>query len=45
MIIETWLAFVAATAVLLVIPGPTVTLVVGYALGIGWRAAWATVVN
>jgi threonine/homoserine/homoserine lactone efflux protein len=39
MAIETWLAFVAATAVLLVIPGPTVLLVVSYALGQGWRAA------
>ncbi len=39
MAIETWLAFVAATAVLLIIPGPTVLLVVSYALGQGWRAA------
>jgi threonine/homoserine/homoserine lactone efflux protein len=39
MAIETWLAFVAATVVLLVIPGPTVLLVVSYALGQGWRAA------
>jgi threonine/homoserine/homoserine lactone efflux protein len=40
---HTWLAFVTAAAVLLAIPGPTVTLVVGYALGVGKRAAWATV--
>ncbi len=39
MTFETWLAFVAATAILLVIPGPTVLLVVSYALGQGWRAA------
>jgi threonine/homoserine/homoserine lactone efflux protein len=37
--IETWLAFSAASAVLLVIPGPTVLLVVSYALGQGWRTA------
>lgn len=43
MTLETWLAFTAAAAILLVIPGPTVTLVVGYALGVGRRAAWATV--
>ena len=39
MTIETWLAFTAATAVLLVIPGPTIILVVSYALGRGMRAA------
>ena len=39
MTIETWLAFVAATSVLLVIPGPTVLLVVSYALGRGFRTA------
>ena len=32
MIIETWLAFTAASLVLLVIPGPTILLVVSYAL-------------
>jgi threonine/homoserine/homoserine lactone efflux protein len=36
---ENWAAFAAASAVLLVIPGPTVLLVVSYALGQGWRAA------
>jgi threonine/homoserine/homoserine lactone efflux protein len=36
---ETWLAFAAASAVLLVIPGPTILLVVSYALGRGWRVA------
>jgi len=39
MAIETWLAFVAASTILLVIPGPTILLVVSYALGQGWRAA------
>src|SRR5689334_7044773 len=32
MSIEIWLAFAAASAVLLVIPGPTILLVVSYAL-------------
>ena len=36
---ETWLAFVAASSILLVIPGPTILLVVSYALGQGWRTA------
>jgi len=39
MTIETWLAFVAASTIVLLIPGPTVLLVVSYALGQGWRAA------
>ena len=39
MAFETWLAFSAAAAVLLVIPGPTILLVVSYALGQGWRTA------
>ncbi len=39
MALETWAAFVAASAVLLLIPGPTILLVVSYALGQGWRAA------
>jgi threonine/homoserine/homoserine lactone efflux protein len=39
MSIETWLAFVAASTILLVIPGPTILLVISYALGQGWRAA------
>ncbi|WP_293855253.1 LysE family translocator [uncultured Alsobacter sp.] len=37
--LEPWLAFVAASTVLVLIPGPTVLLVVSYALGQGWRAA------
>jgi threonine/homoserine/homoserine lactone efflux protein len=36
---ETWAAVAAASAVLLVIPGPTILLVVSYALGRGWRVA------
>ncbi|HQS19302.1 LysE family translocator [Reyranella sp.] len=36
---EAWVAFAAASSVLLVIPGPTVLLVVSYALGQGWRTA------
>ncbi len=42
---ETWLAFTAASAVLLVIPGPTILLVVSYALGQGWRSAAPTAVG
>src|SRR3954467_10693099 len=36
---ETWAAFAAAASILLVIPGPTILLVVSYALGQGWRTA------
>ena len=36
---EAWLAFAAASSILLVIPGPTILLVVSYALGQGWRTA------
>lgn len=36
---ENWAAFAAASAILLMIPGPTVLLVVSYALGQGWRTA------
>ena len=35
MSLEIWLAFTLASAVLLAIPGPTVMLVVSYALGRG----------
>jgi len=45
MSIEIWLAFVAASTVLLVIPGPTILLVVSYALGQGWRAALPTAIG
>jgi threonine/homoserine/homoserine lactone efflux protein len=40
---ELWLAFVAASVILLAIPGPTVLLVISYALGHGRKAARATV--
>ncbi|WP_137127115.1 LysE family translocator [Roseomonas sp. HF4] len=39
MALDAWLAFLAATAVMLAIPGPTVLLVVGQSLGGGARAA------
>lgn len=41
--IELWLAFVATSAVLLVIPGPTVLTVIGYSLAHGRRANLALV--
>ena len=40
---ELWLAFALATAALLAVPGPTVMLVVSYALGRGKQTGWATV--
>lgn len=43
MSVELWLAYAVACAALLAIPGPTVMLVVGYALGHGRRAGWATI--
>jgi threonine/homoserine/homoserine lactone efflux protein len=39
MAFEAWAAFAAASTILLLIPGPTVLLVVSYALGQGWRTA------
>lgn len=39
MALEIWIAFAATSAALVLIPGPTVLLVVSYALGQGWRAA------
>jgi threonine/homoserine/homoserine lactone efflux protein len=39
----TWLAFALAAGVLLIIPGPTVLLVISYAISHGRRSAWATV--
>ena len=38
--LDLWLAFVAASAVMLAIPGPTVLLVVSYALGYGRWPSW-----
>jgi threonine/homoserine/homoserine lactone efflux protein len=43
MSLELWLAFAAATTALLAVPGPTVLLVVSYALGKGRASAVATV--
>lgn len=43
MSLEQWLAFCAASAILLAIPGPTVLLVISYALGHGRKVAFATV--
>jgi threonine/homoserine/homoserine lactone efflux protein len=45
MSVEHYLAFVTATMILLVIPGPTILLVVSYALGQGWRAALPTAIG
>ncbi len=39
---EVWLAFAAASAVLLTIPGPTVLLIIAHAVAHGRRAALAT---
>ncbi|MGV3549979.1 LysE family translocator [Rhizobium sp.] len=43
MSLDHWLAFCAASAILLAIPGPTVLLVISYALGHGRKVAFATV--
>ncbi|MFB9952129.1 LysE family translocator [Rhizobium puerariae] len=43
MSLEHWLAFVAASSVLLAIPGPTILLVISYALSHGRKVATATV--
>jgi len=43
--IESWLAFVGSSTILLLIPGPTVLLVVSYGLGQGWRTALPTAVG
>jgi threonine/homoserine/homoserine lactone efflux protein len=43
MAFELWVTFVAATLALLAVPGPTVAVVVSYALGQGRDSAWATV--
>lgn len=40
---DLWLAFAAASAIMLMIPGPTVLIVVSYALGHGRQSAMATV--
>ncbi len=43
MALEVWLAFALASLAVLAIPGPTVMLVVSYALRRGRASAWATV--
>jgi len=43
MSMELWIAFAVASAALLAAPGPTVMVVVSYALGQGRASAWATV--
>lgn len=40
---EYYIAFLIATGAMLAIPGPTVILVVSYALGRGKKSGWATV--
>jgi threonine/homoserine/homoserine lactone efflux protein len=40
---ETWLTFAVASFVIVTIPGPTVLMIVSYALGHGKRAAYAIV--
>jgi threonine/homoserine/homoserine lactone efflux protein len=45
MSLELWLAFAAASSLLLVIPGPTILLVISYGLGQGWRAALPTAIG
>jgi threonine/homoserine/homoserine lactone efflux protein len=43
--VEIWLAYVAATTLVLIIPGPTIMLVVSYAIAEGRRAALSTVIG
>src|ERR1043166_2548873 len=43
MSVTAWLAFASASAILLALPGPTVLLVVSYALGHGRRSGMTTV--
>jgi threonine/homoserine/homoserine lactone efflux protein len=43
MTLETWLSFALASAVVLMIPGPTILLVISYTLSHGRRAALASV--
>jgi threonine/homoserine/homoserine lactone efflux protein len=40
---ETWLTFAIASAVIVAVPGPTVLMIISYALGHGRRAAYAIV--
>ena len=43
MLFETWIAFVAASALLFAIPGPVVVMAGGYVLGKGRASLWATI--
>ncbi len=43
MTIETWLAFAGASILLLLIPGPTILLVIGDSLASRNRSSWSTV--
>ncbi|MEJ8475450.1 LysE family translocator [Roseibium algae] len=43
MSIELWLTFIAASAALLALPGPTITVVIGHAISAGRQSVWATV--
>lgn len=45
MTFEIWLAFAAASTILLIIPGPTIILVISYALGAGRSTALWTVIG
>jgi len=43
MSLDLWLSFTIATIALVALPGPTVMIVVSFALGRGRKTAWATV--
>ena len=43
MLLETWLAFVLASAIVVVIPGPNIVLTVTYGIRGGWRTGLGTV--
>lgn len=43
MSLDVWIAFILASSALLIIPGPTVILVISYALSGGRRTAFATI--
>ena len=43
MTLQTWLAFIGASIIILLIPGPTILLVIGDSLANRGRSAWSTV--
>jgi threonine/homoserine/homoserine lactone efflux protein len=43
MTLHTWLAFIGASIIILLIPGPTILLVIGDSLANRGRSAWSTV--